>query len=72
MSADNGMLQLRINLSAADTDALFDLQAVVREAMVRYLVTKSPEAIPRTRNQTLIRGPLDATASSLDTFDRTP
>lgn len=47
--AVNGLVRVRILVSAADSGALFDLRCVVREAMVTYLQEWHPGALPRQR-----------------------
>ncbi|MET4059915.1 small-conductance mechanosensitive channel [Arthrobacter sp. UYP6] len=47
--AVNGLVRVRILVSAADSGALFDLRCLVREAMVTYLQEWHPGALPRQR-----------------------
>lgn len=47
--AVNGMVRVRVLVSAADSGTLFDLRCLVREAMVTYLQEWHPGALPRQR-----------------------
>jgi small-conductance mechanosensitive channel len=47
--AVNGVVHVRILLTAIDAGTLFDLRCFVREEMIRWLQRTSPEALPRTR-----------------------
>ena len=47
--AVNGLVRVRILVSAADSGALFDLRCLVREAMVTHLQEWHPGALPRQR-----------------------
>ena len=52
--AVGGNINVRINVSAADTFALFGLRNAVREAMITYLARHAPHSFPKTRTE-LIR-----------------
>ena len=47
--AINGVVHVRILLTAVDAPTLFDLRCFVREQMIRWLQRTAPEALPRTR-----------------------
>jgi small-conductance mechanosensitive channel len=47
--AVGGFVHVRILVSASDSPTLFDLRCFVREAMVAWIQTQSPQTMPRTR-----------------------
>ncbi|MCC3294121.1 mechanosensitive ion channel family protein [Arthrobacter sp. zg-Y411] len=47
--AVNGVVRVRILVSAADSGTLFDLRCLIRETMVTYLQERHPDALPRQR-----------------------
>lgn len=47
--AVNGLMRARVLISAADSGAIWDLQCLVREAMVVFLQDGYPESLPRQR-----------------------
>ncbi|WP_026550437.1 mechanosensitive ion channel domain-containing protein [Arthrobacter sp. Br18] len=47
--AVNGLMRARVLISAADSGAIWDLQCLVREAMVVFLQDGYPDALPRQR-----------------------
>jgi small-conductance mechanosensitive channel len=51
VDATGGMVRVRILVTAADAGSLWDLRCKVREAMVEWVHTKSPAALPRQRVQ---------------------
>ncbi|MBG6218315.1 small-conductance mechanosensitive channel [Arthrobacter sp. CAN_A6] len=51
--AVNGLIRARVLVSAADSGAIWDLQCLVREAMVIFLQDGYPETRPRQRWETV-------------------
>jgi small-conductance mechanosensitive channel len=51
VDATGGMVRVRILVTAANAGSLWDLRCKVREAMVEWVHTKSPAALPRQRVQ---------------------
>ncbi|WP_207454753.1 mechanosensitive ion channel family protein [Herbiconiux sp. SYSU D00978] len=49
--ATGGYVRVRVLVTAIDAPTLFDLRCFIREELVAWLHTKSPDAIPRTRVQ---------------------
>ncbi|NUR83895.1 MAG: mechanosensitive ion channel [Nonomuraea sp.] len=49
---DNGMVELRALMSAADSASAWDLKCDVREHLVKYVRENYPEALPRFRVET--------------------
>ena len=47
--AVNGVVRIRILVSAQDSGTLFDLRCLIRETMVTYLQEWHPDALPRQR-----------------------
>ena len=47
--AINGVVHVRILLTAIDAPTLFDLRCFVREEMIRWLQGTEPDSLPRTR-----------------------
>jgi hypothetical protein len=47
--AINGVVHVRILLTAVDAPTLFDLRCFVREEMIRWLQRTEPDSLPRTR-----------------------
>ncbi len=47
--AVNGVVHVRILLTAVDAPTLFDLRCFVREEMIRWLQRTEPDSLPRTR-----------------------
>ena len=47
--AVNGVVRIRILVSAEDSGTLFDLRCLIRETMVTYLQEWHPDALPRQR-----------------------
>ena len=47
------VMELRLLMSAANAEALFDLRCLVREGLLAYLAAHQPEALPRNRVQAL-------------------
>jgi hypothetical protein len=43
-------MRLAIDLSAGDTDALFALDALVRESLVAFIVRTNPSWLPHVRH----------------------
>lgn len=64
---DNGMVELRVVVTAADSDAQWDLCCDVREFLVGYIAEHYPEALPRQRTE--LTG-LDGTAGDRGPLDR--
>ncbi len=58
--AVQGLIRLRIMVSATDSGTLFDLRCLVRESMVAFLQEHHPDALPRQRFEHL-REPLPET-----------
>ena len=54
-----GYVRIRILVTAVDAPTLFDLRCYVREEMVEWLHSTTPEAMPRTRIQMLEPNPAD-------------
>ncbi|PRX90919.1 mechanosensitive ion channel family protein [Allonocardiopsis opalescens] len=48
---DNGMVELRVLVTAADSDAAWDLRCAVREFLIDHLREQHPESLPRNRTE---------------------
>jgi small-conductance mechanosensitive channel len=69
--AVGGFVRVRILVTAVDAPTLFDLRCFVREAMVEWLQTQDPAAIPRTRVQMVEAEPrIEARAAVKTTTDQ--
>lgn len=58
--AIQGLIRIRVLVSAPDSGTLFDLRCLVRESMVSFLQENHPTALPRQRIEQL-RAPLAET-----------
>jgi small-conductance mechanosensitive channel len=47
--ATGGLVRIRLMISAADSSALWDLRCLLREAMVSWIQSQHPSALPRQR-----------------------
>jgi hypothetical protein len=47
------VIEVRVLLSAANASAAFDLRCKVREKLIAFLRGEHPEALPRSRNETV-------------------
>jgi len=58
--AVQGLIRVRILVSAPDSGTLFDLRCLVRESMVSFLQEEHPAALPRQRFEQLRQPAVDA------------
>lgn len=69
VDARGGQVRIRLDLSAADTLALFKLQALVREEIVKFLVAHGPDWLPRSRSESvapMYPGPRDNSLADVE------
>jgi len=67
--ATNGLVRVRILVSAADAGSLFDLRNYVREQLVEWVQLESPGAMPRTRVLMVDAASRDDAAPAVDPAD---
>lgn len=67
--ATNGLVRVRILVSAADAGSLFDLRNYVREQLVEWVQLESPGAMPRTRVLVVDAASRDDAAPVVDPAD---
>lgn len=57
-------VEIRFLMSAANSSATFDLRCHVREKMLEYLQREHPSALPKTRSEVSLSGPIRSESGS--------